>query len=121
MPEPGYRTLYRIVLTDPPTVQDMMSYEALAIEPRTDDAETLRLVTGISLYNTLQQARNHAAGRPWQGNAFVAELRMPDEAPVTIERTTTSRGHHTLWGNPRAILEYVIRVWPVYSQKGDAQ
>jgi len=64
VPEDGYRTLYRIVLTDPPTVRDMMSYEALAIEPRPDNSEARRLMTGISLYNTLQQARNHAAGRP---------------------------------------------------------
>ncbi len=107
---PEYRTLYRIVLTDPPTLYDMLSHEARGRQPHDNDPETLRLLRGISLYNTEQQARNTAARLPWSANAFIAELRIPFDAPVDVERTTTSRGHHTLWGYPDVILGYVSRV-----------
>lgn len=113
MSESGYRTLYRIVLHNPPGLEDMLSHRARGIAPRQRDTETLRLMDGISLYNTLQQARNQAAGHPWQGQGFIAELRIPNDAPVQIERTTSSRGHYTLWGNPDDILGYVSRVLPI--------
>lgn len=110
---PEYQTFYRIVRSNPPTLDDVRSYEELGIEPRGNDPEASRLFRGISLYNTRQQARNQAAGRPWRGNAFIAELQIPGDAPVTIERTGTRRGHYTLWGNPHDILALVTAVQPV--------
>jgi hypothetical protein len=68
---------------------------------------------GISLYNTIQQARNLAARTPNLGGGFIAEFRIPDDAPVTIERTGIQRGHHTLWGSPDVLLGYVSRVFPI--------
>jgi len=111
--ERGYRTFYRIVRNNPPTREDMLSYQTLGISPDTNDPETLRLVAGISVNNTLQQARRLVAGPPWRGKGFITELRIPDDAPVTIERTGTRRGHHTLWGNPDGILAYINRVLPI--------
>lgn len=113
---PEYQTLYRIVLTDPPTLDDMRSYQALGMHPRRDDLESLRLMRGISLYNTEAQARKKAMGLPWSGKAFIAELQIPVNGPFVIERTTESRGHHTLWAEPHAILHYVSRVSPVLTK-----
>lgn len=106
-------TLYRIVQHNPPTIDDMRSYHELSVQPFRDDAETRRLMQGISLYNTVQQACNQAASAPRLGGRFIAELRIPSDAPVTIERTGTQRGHHTLWGSPDGILGYVSRVFPI--------
>lgn len=106
---PDYRTFYRIVLTDPPSLDDMRSYDARGIKPRRDDPETLRLIRGISVYNTEQQARNTATDFPWLGR-YIAELRIPHDAPVTIERTTSTRGHYTVWGDAHAILGLVAQV-----------
>lgn len=110
MPEDGSRTLYCIVLTDQRAVQDMLSHQDLGKIPGETDPDTLRLFSGISLYNTEQQARRTARGLPWHGNAFIAELKIPLDAPVEIEKTTTSRGHHTLWGDPHVMLGYVSSV-----------
>jgi hypothetical protein len=104
------------MLTDPPTLDDMRPYQALRMHPRRNDPECLRLLVGISLYNTEAQARKKALGLPWSGKAFIAELQIPADAPFVIERTTDSPGHHTLWGEPHAILHYVSRVSPVLTK-----
>lgn len=105
--------LYRIVAHNPPTREDLSSYRELGIALTRRDPEALRLASGISLYNTFQQARNQARRLPPERRGFIAEIRIPPDAPVAIERTTpSSRGHHTLWGSPDVILGYVARVIP---------
>jgi len=90
----------------------MLSYLELGIAPDTDDPEIRRLSAGISLYNTPQQARNQMRRLPPARRGFIAELRIPPDAPVTIERTGSQRGHHTLWGSADGILGYVARLIP---------
>lgn len=102
--------LYRIVEHNPPTQDDMRSYQELGISLRVNTPDALRRSSGISLFDTLQRARAFAAGPPWHGAGFIAELRIPAGAPVTVERTGRQRGHHTLWGAPDAILSYITRV-----------
>jgi hypothetical protein len=107
------RTFYRIVATDPPTVTDLYSQKELGEPPRDpDDAEALRLWTGVSVYNTEQQARKKAVRLPFLGS-FIAELRIPDDGSVRFERTTGSTGHYTLWGDPAHMLLCVASVRPV--------
>lgn len=110
-------TLYRIIRSDEPTVDDMRSYVELGIPLRVNTPEARRRASGISLFSTVQQARKVGAGPPWYGAGFIAELRLPDDAPVTIERTGRQPGHHTLWGSPDVILGYVVRVMPIRAQK----
>jgi hypothetical protein len=104
--------LYRIVAHNPPTREDVLSYQELGIAPDTEDPEILRRSAGISLYNTLQQTRNQMRRLPPARRGFIAELHIPPDAPVTIERTGSQRGHHTLWGSADGILGYVARVIP---------
>lgn len=99
---------YRIVLTDPPTIDDMRSYQELGIPLRRTDPESLRRASGISLFDTLERARKQARRKPWLGNAFIAELAIPI-GRFQIEQTA-SAGHYTLWGDAHAILDYVRRV-----------
>ncbi len=99
---------YRITRTDTPTVNDMRSHVELGIPLRRDDPESRRRASGISLFDSLEQARRQARGKPWLGNAFIAELEIPQDR-FQIEKTG-GRGHYTLWGNPHAILSYVRRI-----------
>lgn len=108
--------LYRIVEHNPPTREDMLSYQALGIPLRVSAPETLRESRGISLYNTLQQARSQAVRLQRPEHRFIAELQIPGDAPVTIERTGR-RGHQTLWGSPDGILGYITRVGPIRSEE----
>lgn len=111
MEQPSVIRLYRICWTDPPTETDMMSNQALGKRPRWPDSEALRLWAGISLFDTAERARSQAMRHPWRGRAFIAALDIP--AGVFQMERTRSRGHYTLWGEPRDILEYVRRVEPV--------
>ena len=71
-----------------------------------------RLATGISAFGTAELARKKALQCPVLGT-FIAELVLSDESGVQAERTTTSRGHYTLWARPERLLELVREVWPV--------
>ncbi len=54
------------------------------------------------------QARRKARAFPAIG-AFIAEVEIPEDARVVIERTRGA-GHYTVWGNPSELLAHVISV-----------
>jgi len=97
------RTFYRIVKEDPPGPDDFKSYLERGVPMLKDDPETRRLAEGPSVYATLAQARRAARSQPFLGR-FVAELVIPNDAPLTFERTGRKPGHHTLWARPRQAL-----------------
>lgn len=86
----------------------MRSYAELGIPLRHDSPEARHRARGISLFDSKEQARHQAQGKPWVGNAFIAELVIPIDR-FQIEKTG-GRGHYTLWGDARAILNCVRRV-----------
>ena len=105
------RTLFRIVRSDPPTLADFVSNVELG-RPLPRDPEAARLWSGISVNETENQARRRARGVPVLGN-YLAELHLDEESFVRIERTTRSRGHHTVWADPVLLLRSVVRVLPI--------
>ena len=101
---------YRIVQTKPPSEYDFYSAQARG-HPLVSQ-RFASLWGGVSVWETVTQARNRAkAGRP--PGAYIAELRIPQPGPVRIERTTTKRGHYSLWAQPKTLLKMVSRVIPV--------
>lgn len=107
------RVFYRIVLTAPPTRRDFISDEELGKPPRSADPFVQRVWSGISVYQTEDQARRKAQTYRWLGR-YIASLRIPTNAPVRIERTfPRSAGHHTLWSDAEEALRYVVGVVPV--------
>ena len=104
-------TFHRIVRSNPPTIVDFLSDRERGKPPPPDPA--LRyLWDGISVYRTEAQARNKARRFPALG-MFLARLEIPEGELVEIERTLSSRGHHTLWGEPAYFLSRVVRVLSV--------
>ena len=104
-------TFYRIVEMSPPALGDFLSDKAQGRLPRSETHR--RLWDGISVYATEQQARRKVQDYPFLGS-FIAQLEIPDQASVRIERTLRrSRGHHTLWGDPAYLLRCVVSVIPV--------
>lgn len=99
---------YRIVRTNPPTINDMRSHMELGIPLRRTDAEALRLASGISLFDSIERARSQARRKPWLGDAFIAELELP-LGHIRVEKTAGA-GHYTAWGDPGDMLDYVRRV-----------
>lgn len=97
------RTVSRVFKSGPSTWADFLSDEAKG-KPRPSSPGRLRLYDGLSVYATLSRARRKARGFPMLGN-FLAEGRIPDDAPVRVERTMLgSAGHHTLWAEPDVLL-----------------
>jgi hypothetical protein len=104
--------LYRIVLTDPPSIADFVSEASRGVERRVRP-EYARLRSGVSVFDTEDRARQRATKWPWLGG-HIAELDLPEDGgPIRYERTTHSRGHYTIWGQPAALAGRVVRVVPV--------
>lgn len=111
--DPERRTvaLYRIVRSNPPTLQDVMSNRTLGREPLRPDPEVLRLWDGISVFDSARGARRQARQAPWRGNGFIATLVLQPEI-FRLEKTR-GVGHFTLWGEPHDILACVRKVEPI--------
>jgi hypothetical protein len=103
------QTFYRIVRSDPPTLMDFTSAKALGKARPTDDPEALRLADGLSVFRTEAQAHRHARRMPMLGG-YIAAVAIAANAPVYVERTLRTPGHHTLWGNPAFLLSCSRRV-----------
>jgi hypothetical protein len=112
MPAASELLLYRIVKSNPPTLLDFTSKLALGLVDADADPETKRLESGLSMYRTASQARKKARAFPFLGR-YIAAVRVEASAGLRFERTTDSRGHHTVWGSPEAILGRVVTVEPV--------
>ena len=110
------RTFYRICLTDPPTRRDFLPAKELKPDrPAPRDPKLRELwETGVSAYATEQQAPRKARG--WEPlfplGQHVARLDIPDEAAIAADKTL-GPGHHTLRGDPDALLARVVSVVPV--------
>jgi hypothetical protein len=107
---------YRVVRSNPPTLEDLTSHVALGKAPATTDPIRRRMAEGLSVFATFRQARRNARSFPGHGG-YVAELVIPEDAPVSIERTGHQAGHHTIWGDPVVLLRCVASVVPVWTDR----
>ena len=105
-PESGevvVHTFYRIVRSRVPTIQDFLSNHAKGRLPKRPTPDVLRLWDGISVYDTLRQARMTARLFPRLGR-YIAILRIPEDGSIRFERTQDpALGHFTLWGDANRI------------------
>lgn len=108
---------FRIIASAEATLDDVRSKAELGEPLRDDTPENRRLWQGISVYATEAQARRKGRASPRLGRC-IARIELPDDSPVIFERTTTSSGHYTLWGDPAVILGCITDVIPVGS-RGD--
>jgi hypothetical protein len=111
---PGF---YRLVRSNPARFVDVLSKADLGEPLREDTPESCRLWQGISVYATEAQARRKGRASPMLGR-FIARIELPDDSPVVSERTTTSSGHHTLWGDPSSILAAIVEISAISSEGG---
>ena len=106
------RTFYRLVQTDPPTVRDFLSYEALGIQPRRPlTARQRDEWQGISHYATQDAARIRARTSPHLGS-FIATVRIPSQS-ARVEQRGRDVDHYTIWAEPATLLSWVVSIIPV--------
>jgi hypothetical protein len=108
MTEQGYRSFYRIVLTNPTTLVDYQSAKARGA-PEPLSSARRAVWDGLSVFSTLNQARRKARVSPMLG-AYVAVLRVPTDGSVRFMRTLGGDGHHTLWGEPVDLMALEVSV-----------
>jgi hypothetical protein len=110
------RAFFRLVATNPPTLADFLPRaQSRRVVPE-DSAGQRRLWQGISAYATEAQARRKGRVSPALGR-FVVRLEIDDDDPICWARTTSSSGHHTLWGDPAILLARVTAVVAVSTQR----
>ncbi len=107
------RRFYRVIAGERATRDDFLSFQALGRILRRATPETERTYDGISVFATASQARTVVAraARYRVLGTHIAEMTIPDDAPIHVERTfLDQRGHHTLWGDPDVLLRYVTSI-----------
>jgi hypothetical protein len=100
---------FRIVETDQPTLWDFLSSARRGRKLRRPNPELERLFAGISVFETIEQARLQAQKYPDLGS-FIAEIEVPVDVEAVCERTTRTEGHWTIWASPVLLLQRVISV-----------
>jgi hypothetical protein len=104
---------FRIVVADPPTTDDFKSHAARG-KPRPPTIPEHRWAD-VSVYETEEQARNLVYDLRRRGRnlgSFIAELLIPDDGQVTVERYGPP-GHHGVHANPERLLACVVSVVPL--------
>src|SRR5438094_9206479 len=82
-----FRVFYRLVQTDPPSIEDFMSHEALGILPtRPLSGRAHDWWQGVSHHDSRDAAMAKGNASPWLG-LYVAELHVPAAAIVRVEQT----------------------------------
>ncbi|MBA3331679.1 MAG: hypothetical protein H0T39_12585 [Actinobacteria bacterium] len=102
------RILYRIVKTNPPTLEDFTSNAARGQPFTHPDPSRRRLWSGLSFHGTEAQARRNARRYRTHGS-YIAAVEVEDGAPIRVERTL-GPGHYTVWGEPSALLGRCVGV-----------
>ena len=104
--------LFRIVRSLTPVRQDVLSDKARG-KPLPLDPRLSNLHDGLSMFATLAQALQKARRYPVLGQ-YIAEIRLTRGPFVRVERTIDrSQGHHTVWADPDALLQSIVRIVPV--------
>jgi hypothetical protein len=105
---PTYRDFYRLVKTNPPELIDVTSNQAIGKALPADPVQAA-LWDGLSVQNTLAQARRRVRASPMLGR-YVAVIRIPLDGTIRFERTLGAPGHYTLWGDPALLLSLVVSI-----------
>ena len=104
------RIFYRLVESDPPTLQDFTSQEALGIRPRRPlSRQGQERWRGVSHFDSRPAVVAMGADSPWLGG-YIAEVRLPPGAGARAAQTGADPSHWTLWATPADLLSWVVSV-----------
>jgi hypothetical protein len=101
--------LYRIVKSNPPTTADFLARMMLGFLPRRIEMERPEVWSGLSMYDTPEQARATANDFPALGT-YVATVSIDTRNRRIVAHQTLKPGHYTVWGAPEVILAAVDTV-----------
>jgi len=103
-----------------PTERDFMSKAALGEPLRLPHtAKRRRIYEGVSMYATLESARQRARKLESQPT-HIAPAVIPLDGPVTFEQTGNDSQHFTVWGTPAELVVLVLSPIEVEPHTSDA-
>jgi hypothetical protein len=101
-------TCFRIVRASRVAWSDFLSNQVMDQPPRGKELDDPFEWSSLSVFDNRPQAedvtRANLLGR------FVAQLDIPDDAPVIVRDDPNLPGHRTVFGGPGILLRYVTRV-----------
>lgn len=98
--------LFRIIKGDAPEERDFHSAMLLArIPPRPPERRKPEEWTGLSMFDSIEEARRRVAQYPRMGTA-IARVESVDRTWSVI-KPTGDDGHYTAWGRPEIFLPAV--------------
>jgi hypothetical protein len=100
------QVFYRIVGQCPPNRDAFLCDRDRGLPPRARQEDNEILYISVSTYDRRDRAEKKARRFPAIGG-FVVELRIPDDAPVVVERTL-DRGHRSLVADPDLLLSFCV-------------
>ena len=105
--------LFRLVQTDPPTIRDFLSHEALGLAPtRPLTVRQQDQWRSVSHYATVEAARLRARLSTHLGT-YVARIHVPGGVSVRVEQSGRDPLHFSVWAEPADLLGWVVSVEPV--------
>ncbi len=112
--------VYRIVGSDPPTVDDFKSNHELGkpIRPRSPEAAYRMVWYAVSVFERFEQAEALAQRFPKLGD-FVATARLEPDQGFSYA-LWGSRGHMSVWGDPAGFLGAVADTVAISTVDTDA-
>ncbi len=102
------REWHRLVRSNPPSLRDFMSQKALGLPLRNERFRDIW--DGVSVQQTLLQARKLNETFRKNPCTWIAILEIPETADIRFKRTTDQIGHYTLWAEPEELIRYVREV-----------
>jgi hypothetical protein len=106
--------VYRIVRSNPPTVEDFTSPMMLGRLPQRRERQFPGEWAGLSTFDSFESARTMARRFPVLGR-WIATLRL-DSRRIVV-RQTFGPGHYTMWGLPSTLLDAVVVLQPVEAEQ----
>ena len=111
MDEERVLRVYRVVLSNPPTPWDMTGLLGRGRKVRHPTPENLRRAEGVSVFDTIEKARQYALMYWPKLGTMIAILDVPEDSFEVSE--PDEEGHRTVWGEPEALLATVCVVVPI--------
>src|SRR5437762_12975806 len=99
---------YRIVRTTNAAWSDFLSNQVMDQPPRDKEIADPFEWSSLSVFETRAQAED--VTRTYLLGRFVAQLDIPDDAPVVLRADPDLPGHWTVLDGPGVLLRYVTRV-----------
>ena len=100
------RVFWRVVKSNPPTIDDFLSYKRLG-RPFRGNPARIREWDALSVFDELDIAVEFLRHGGSRHGAFLARLVVPDELDLAIEQTGANKNHYSIFESAETVFQWV--------------